>query len=766
MANEDMSFAFDPMRPTSQATAGGAQLQRADVQSGRGVGLQLGESVAVPAKEDATLALLFKAGSDILEGQMNRIAVEKYVSGMQRAMQGEAITDIAQNQPWYSKLFGVADEVEGARAFYSNTRAAENVAAMEDAMPDLRKMGPDEARSYFTEQVSKSLTGDKITDASILQAMTRSYPAVMRRQAKEHYGYKQELAVSAQAASFHAESKVLNGLGASLDDGYTTQDEYNQRALAAVRSFQPVQGQDLDNYRTGMAANLKGAAERGELHTVNALRATGFFEVLTPDQRNAVEGSVNSAEARVKAKYSYDWVDTLTDLSVRAGRPPEGTTPKQLMEEAKAINEKYMRRTGSSQGILSPAEIEGIGKGSSFAIANAFDENAKRIAANAEKAQTAFEKQQAEKEKTNTIITRASRGDLYLVAGTPGYSQDLINSTITKAYHGLNDPARRVGVLSANYDKGKYVVKTLADELDGHVNQAVVSAKGEFNPGVMGVYGEWLSMHQKNPDLAAAYYPLNGPRLLKFHNSVGAGVPESGAFQQAFVNDIARKPVDKDVLKATTAAVASEFNSVLPGWLGGRKLRPEAIDAVANYLGNGAEQWNWATNDPQLAARTTLNKARAEKRIQLIGSHGWVNPPGIKNTMESYLTRSGAQGQVALGVDTVDDAFDMAVEERLLDVMPEKASRVVITHLGEVDGAPQLHLFALDSEGKNYQARLNGNQVFSLYHKARDKKTSLKGEGLLTQHGVLTPTSKPRTQPLPSGPKNVLEDGVFAPLFK
>jgi hypothetical protein len=435
------------------------------------------------------------------------------------------------------------------------------------------------------------------------------------------------------------------------------------------------------------------------------------------------------------------------------------------MEEAKALNTRYQRRTGSSIGLLSPAEVEGIGKGSSFAIAHAHEAEAKRLEANAEKAATAMQKQQAEDDKAQNILTSAARGDLYIVAGTPGYSQDLINSTITKAYRDSDEPAVRAGVLANNYNKGKYVVKTLADELDGHINQAVVSANGEYNTGIMAVYGEWLTMHQKNPDLAAAYYPLNGPRMLKFHNAMRANIPESGAFQQAFVQDMARKPVDKDVLKATTAAVASEFNSMLPGWVGGRKLRPEAIDAVANYLGNDAEQWNWATNDPQLAARTTLQKARAEKRIQLIGSHGWVNPPGVKNTMESYLTREGAQGQVALGTDTVDDAFDMAVDEKLLSVMPDKPARVIVTHMGEVEGSPQLHLYALDKDGKPFQARLNGNQVFSLYHKARDKRESLKSQGVLTQHGLLPPTA-PRTTPLPVGPQNVLSDGILAPLFK
>ena len=57
---------------------------------------------------------------------------------------------------------------------------------------------------------------DTATDLAIMQSMTRALPGLMRRQAKEHYGYKQEQATAAEDASFKSGADLIQKQGEAL----------------------------------------------------------------------------------------------------------------------------------------------------------------------------------------------------------------------------------------------------------------------------------------------------------------------------------------------------------------------------------------------------------------------------------------------------------------------------------------------------------------------------------------------------------------------
>ena len=73
--------------------------------------------------------------------KLGEIKQEQFLRGMQQAASGEALTDIVNEQPWYSKVFGDSDVVEGARQYSALEKGAEFSTQLDQEMPELRKLG-------------------------------------------------------------------------------------------------------------------------------------------------------------------------------------------------------------------------------------------------------------------------------------------------------------------------------------------------------------------------------------------------------------------------------------------------------------------------------------------------------------------------------------------------------------------------------------------------------------------------------------------------
>jgi hypothetical protein len=115
---QNVTFAYNTGRGPGQLEIGDPGRIRAGVIGGDTVGAGATRAQGVQDRNaNATLDVLMKVGESIMAPMLKQKKTEAYVAGMQRAMQGEAVTEIATEQPWYSKIFGDSDVVEGARAY-------------------------------------------------------------------------------------------------------------------------------------------------------------------------------------------------------------------------------------------------------------------------------------------------------------------------------------------------------------------------------------------------------------------------------------------------------------------------------------------------------------------------------------------------------------------------------------------------------------------------------------------------------------------------
>ena len=133
------TFTFAPPA-TPQAQGSNAVMAKAGYQTVQSVG---GLST-YNEQGDKTAAALFGFAETMLKPVAQEVAARKFLEGQQRAASGEALTQIVNEQPWYSKIFGPSSAVEGARQYSLDAQAAKFDAAVQNAMPSLRNTSPDE----------------------------------------------------------------------------------------------------------------------------------------------------------------------------------------------------------------------------------------------------------------------------------------------------------------------------------------------------------------------------------------------------------------------------------------------------------------------------------------------------------------------------------------------------------------------------------------------------------------------------------------------
>jgi hypothetical protein len=755
------SFAFDTPQAPDQLQPGQAVEARDGVIGSPTTGDQTyGITNAKAAPIDPGVALLIKHGDDAINKQLDKAKQGEFVRGMQLAMQGVAIQDIAKERPWFARIFGDGDAVEGARAYYGNTQAQLTAAAMTDAMPELRKMNSAEAQDFFQKAVLKNMTGDDAADLSIMKGLTQALPGVMRQQVKEHYAYKQEQATEAESKSFQAGALALQKQGLSLAQGMTNDEDFGTAQDLFARSLFPPQGRDIKSWQEARKANLIDAANNGQFHAINALVKHGFLETLTPDQKVAVQSAIESAASRQRSKYTADWSAMVADVKIHAMHPKEKENPQQIMERGIALNQRFQKETGNPLGIFSPDELTALGTGSADAIYQVEAANLRKLEANARSAATAQQKAELQAQKAAKIddfISGAISAD-----GNPaphGIKDLLADSTVTPQeinaqmiprYKAL-PPEQQPKLLTGLFLRDKYVNEPISNNLDAEV--AAVSrgaARENFGDEANRVYAKWKAMNDVSPGAAAAYYPEYGKRMAQFDQLTGQGVSLSVAWAEAMSPLPPAAPLDPKVLKKSVASAHSQAGDLLPSVLGGKQLRDEASLTLGHLIGESAREIAGRTGDMDNALKVAYKRDAATGmhdhvgnvvgKFELGGQYAWKNREGTIS-LQSYLTTTGALGHLAAPTDRLDDVVDGAFEQALYGDAERQgvAKKYTLGHpfggnLAHVlvDKAPdttvygrhvpRFTLIAYDNDGQTYTATVSGDDMLELYSRSKKRK--------------------------------------------
>lgn len=311
---------------------------------------------------DDTNAKTFRVITDLASGvlapKIKEAAQEQFISGVQRAMTGEALSEIVADQPWYSDIFAPSSALAGARAYTTQAAIAQWAGKMQEAMPNLAKVGPEELRSAAVGSLQGFLTGDANADALITAGVVEQMAPLFKQHAKAHYIHVQQQASAAQISAWEAEAVVYQGLAAAEANGIGTVSAADKDAAKArlLASVGPFADQSDDSYERNIKTFLEGAASAGNFQVVRLFKEAGLYEKISPDKRAELERTlaVQGRKALDKAipKYAMEIAMLVNDMK---------QNPAGIVEKVQALNEKAAKATGITEAeLIPPQQLDNI----------------------------------------------------------------------------------------------------------------------------------------------------------------------------------------------------------------------------------------------------------------------------------------------------------------------------------------------------------------------------------------------------------------------
>lgn len=340
------TFTFAPPA-TPQAQGSTAVMAKAGYQTVQAVGglTQYNEG------GDKTAAAIFGFAETLLKPVAAEVAERKFLEGVQRASSGEALTDIVNTQPWYSKIFGPSSAVEGARQYSLDAQAAKFDAAVQNAMPTLRNTSPDELPGIIQKMSKEFETGDPTTDAQLGLRLIKVLPNLIQAHTREYYKAQQEHAYNQR---FDAAQQNATSLQIVSQDPMASEDDKLLRQANFLQGFVLPAGVDPESHKQFIQTSLASLAESGQFHAVNVALRSGVAQALSPEKRLQLERSINQFKKQHAMEARDNYAKDFAQIYDRARNDPEYSAEK-VMEDYDALNAKYASLSGNDQPLVAGA---------------------------------------------------------------------------------------------------------------------------------------------------------------------------------------------------------------------------------------------------------------------------------------------------------------------------------------------------------------------------------------------------------------------------
>lgn len=670
-----------------------------------------GQGVAQPSGNYPVLDTIMKLSGGIAAAQLRKKQQEAFFTGMQRAAQGEAITNIADEQPWYSKLFGDSDAVEGARAYTAETKAQTVVASMEQDMPNLRMLSAEDANKYFLDKINAAQTGDTATDMAVMQSFTRAMPSLMKRQAKEHYGWQQGEAVKAQSAAFSAGADNLQARARGLASGTVTEDEYAADELNFMLGSRPPVGMDPEKFIAGRTADLITAARKGNFHALNAYERAGWLDAMTPEQQAKYESARNAGETAARGKYGMVMAEDMAKIKAISEQPTlDDISTADLKQRIDAVNKGWQAQMGTkSSYYISPEQTASLLAGHTVAVARQADANLKAQERAAAKLATVQGKDAANQALDLTLTTLYEQGNLFGVRGT-GITDERKSEIQAIAFNGEPDPVKRATLVVRNFESAGKVSSILQGQLRGAVSAAISAGTGGtgVNDKVQKVFADYNVMRGMNAFAADAAYGDLAPKMESFRNMVSVGYPIEGAFNEVFVQPDRKAHVDKKSWTAAGDAITSEFNGFFSRTFGATKaFMPGMLDRIITDNSKSAEHWaGYMGGKFKDAAVRSVSQQIASGKAEIIGGAYFRNMENQGSVSRWLVHDASTPDGKPIAANDVQSIFRNALDAvtyKAAGYKPSDAENVSMFRIADKNGKPQFHVYTTrDGETKDF----------------------------------------------------------------
>lgn len=311
------------------------------------------------AINQATFSAVAGLAQSVVEPYIEREQQKRFYEGARRQLEGEALADIVDDQPWYSKIFGPSASVQGARKMAQLRAVDEVVNGMAAEMPELRKLDGDQFQAELFKRADSVVTGDDQTDALIQMQILESSAPLIRAHTKEHYAYVQEEMQKEYTNASITSATALQTAAQEHARGLMSDDEWAQMKLKTSQSLMPLEGQNEQSYFQSVYASGVEAMQTGKWHYVKMLEDSGVLDAMPIEMRQRFRTTKRTAENQAQADLALG--DYHLELSKLTAASQAGKiSPNQVLEGVKRINAQVARSTGMDRPFLDARDVQSL----------------------------------------------------------------------------------------------------------------------------------------------------------------------------------------------------------------------------------------------------------------------------------------------------------------------------------------------------------------------------------------------------------------------
>jgi hypothetical protein len=671
------TFAIEASQPVQSA----AVPQASPYANAQAAPIAPGITTQAPGVDDIngkTFRAIADLASGLLAPKIKEAAQAQFITGVQRAMTGEALGEIIKDQPWYTDIFAPSSALAGARTYTAQAAVAQWAGKIQEQMPLLAKQSPEDLRSAAVGALQGFMTGDASTDAQITAATVEHMAPLFKQQAKEHYVYVQKQASMAQIGSWEAQAQVFQGFAASAASGKGTvsPDDLAAAKQRLLGSIAPFADQSDESYQRNIRAFIEGSASKGNFQVVRLLKDSDLYSKIDPEKRADLDRTLHvfgkETLAKAMPQFAVDVATLVNDTT---------QNPKDIAEKVLALNARAAAVTGVTEADLIPlSSIDNI-------VGHVMTAQQRAAAAAAK----------GPKQQDDTVDI--SRSQIMLAPGAVDQCVKIglcKEADVEKAgidlWNQAGDAAAKARVLNA---------RTLAP-FDVVKSQFVNTMRSdEYQAGV----GNMAQVYEGLADNVKPHYFDEHQRSLmdRFNAQVRAGMPPQAAWATAKANPSVTKYLfdgnAKDEASKAIRSVVEDANKTGVSFLSYNNVDDAGMRTIeaATMKVYKTDRTN---NSPDIAAKRAYSQALANG-LDIQGKHVVINASPKDRPLYSLIN----EGQK----DTATAFEDLMAEKA--KAFGVKLDNYEAIRAPDVGGVAHIYVNATDDHGKTQSWAITSQEL-------------------------------------------------------
>lgn len=635
--------------------------------------------------DGTTLAALQSMADAVIRPAVERKQQEMYIEGARRQIEGEALQDIVEEQPWYSRIFGPSASVQGARTMAQMRAVEDFTTELQNDMVALRSLSPDEFQAELMARIDRhSSLGDSLSNAAVQAQLLENYGPIIRNHTKEHYSWVQEQMQEQFTSALAGHARFMYSAVQGLSTGHMSEDDYRTVLGSVANALQPIEGQTADSYWSGVQVATEEAMAQGNWHFVNVVENV-LYEHMPADQRVKFRNDRRKYEIQTQADMSAG--EFSLEIAQLKAYSAEGLiSADETWQRIGAMNQRFKAMTGLDRDLIDASSAEGI-------ITNNLRGIIQEQRRARDKAQTALEKQ-LEFEREVILATQQfqlGNADAWVSqGGDRQIMQDaawgLLETQMMREQEGSLAPGTWAATAANALNNEGFKVRQLENRIQ---RGARMSIGEDYNPVFEDSYQAWRELYDApgGRSAAAAYAGNYAGQFEQYHRERESGLRDpSTAFSAVFNTEPTRNPASRERVNEIHQWLAE--NHTNPGifrrFLGETPLHPSSQARLANMVADEVAKLDDRNLGLSNADAFNLGFAQAQSRADIVGQYVVPKSPSDARIRDILSVTDKEAGEL----------FDWVVEDRLKQIGVRSPTSVEIVRSTNTAGNPIFNIMA------------------------------------------------------------------------